>query len=287
MQHKIKTGLTFLDIVKAAGAVGLVTLCGGLRRALREPGWIEKVEVSLPMTDLPPAWRGARIALLADLHVRPQEGTSRAAHIVEMTRACDSDLIILGGDVLVHGRWVDSLEGELAKLSAPLGVFAVLGNQDYPRPARLIKMLANAGIETLVNAHRILFRNGQPLCLAGLADLRWDRPDIQAALGEVAPAVPRILICHNPDIADDLPSDVRIDAMLSGHTHGGQVRLWGWGPAVLPIRDPRYAAGLVRGERFATYVSRGLGTAGLPLRFHCLPELTVLTLTHTGGEPKE
>ena len=144
---------------------------------------------------------------------------------------------------------------------------------------RIVALYEAAGIETLVNDHRILRRNRDPLCLAGLDDRRKGTPNLTAALAGVDDALPRLVISHNPDCADEVPDGIRVDAMLSGHTHAGQVRLWRWGPAAVPVVNRAYSGGMAEGPGFGVYVSRGLGTCGMTVRFHCAPEVAVFTLT--------
>ena len=279
MTNRTTRSFTLLDTLKAIGVVVLITLGGALRRALREAKQLETVHVDLPIHDLPPAWGRVRIVLLADPHARPPRQLDRLSQIVDAALAAQPDLIVLTGDTLSEGaeRPGDAVD-TLARLTAPMGVFAVRGNHDCRHGQTALAVLAEAGIDCLVNEHRLLTRDNQTLCLAGVDDWRRGDPDVRAALAGVDPATPRILLCHNPDAAEDLPGDLRIDVMLSGHTHGGQVHLWGHGPVALPVAHHKYAAGLVAGPRCPVYVSRGLGTVGLPIRFHCPPEMTILTL---------
>jgi predicted MPP superfamily phosphohydrolase len=279
VKRRTKKGLTFFDTLKAGAAVALITVCGGLRRALHETAVVDVVETDLPLADLPPAWDGLRIAVLADLHARTRRDVARIDQIVDMTLLAACDVIVLAGDIIASPTTIpDGLGRRLARLSAPLGVFAVLGNHDYPAPERVVGLLRLANIQTLVNSHDILERNGQTLCLAGVDDLRSGDPDPARAMAGVDPSIPHLLISHNPDLAEHLPEHYRVDAVLAGHSHGGQVRLWRWGPVVLPTLHAKYADGLIDGPRCPVYVSRGLGTAGLPIRFHCPPELSIITL---------
>ena len=159
--------------------------------------------------------------------------------------------------------------------------FAVLGNHDYWSNAKaVIASLETAGIPMLTNRHYILDRRNQSLCIAGVDDY-WSAtpgPNVADALRGVGEEVPRILLSHNPDYAERLPARPRVDLMLSGHTHGGQVKLPLLGPLKLPIEHRKYAEGLVPGPRCPVFVSRGLGMVGVPMRFNCRPELPLITL---------
>jgi predicted MPP superfamily phosphohydrolase len=279
VKRKTKNGLTLFDTVKVGAALGVITACGGLRRAFHEPAVVDAVETDLPLDNLPTAWDGLRIAVLADLHARGRRDIARVDRIVDMTLLAACDVIVLAGDVVANPMNIlDGLGRRLARLAAPLGVFAVLGNHDYPAPERVVGLLRLANIKTLVNSHHLLERNGQALCLIGVDDLRSGRADPARAMAGVDPSIPHLLISHNPDLAEHLPAHHRVDAMLAGHSHGGQLRLWHWGPVVLPTLHAKYTDGLIDGPRCPVYVSRGLGTAGLPLRFHCPPELSIITL---------
>ncbi|MDD4062145.1 MAG: metallophosphoesterase, partial [Kiritimatiellae bacterium] len=158
---------------------------------------------------------------------------------------------------------------------------SVLGNHDYWTDApRVAASLESAGIPLLTNKHVLLRRDGDVLCIAGVNDV-WSTnppPDAAAALAGVPQDVPRIVLCHNPDYAEVAPRDVRIDLMLSGHTHGGQVRLPFVGPLILPIQHRKYAEGLVQGPTCPVFISRGLGMVGVPMRLNCKPELPLITL---------
>ena len=279
MGHHTKNGFGLLDVLKATGACLAITLTGGLGRALREPLDIELSHIDLPMADLPGEWHGARIAFRSDLHARPPGDLARIDHLVDLTLSLGCDLIVLGGDTFASGaRRPMAAIPALKRLRAPLGVFAVLGNHDCFHRRDVIAALIQSNITPLINDHRILTRDGQDLALAGLDDLRYGRFAPRRAMGGIPPETPTVLISHNPDAAEVIPAGCRVDAMLSGHTHGGQVNLWGLGPAALPIRHTKYCSGLVDGPGFPVYISRGAGTVALPIRFHCRPELTALTL---------
>ena len=279
MALRTKKNFTVWDTLKATGALVAITLTGGLPRALREPRDIELIQVDLPITGLPPEWRGVRITLLTDLHAHPPRDLGRVNHVVDLTLSLGCDLIVLGGDMFSHsGPWPMAAIPALKRLQAPLGVFATPGNHDCFHRRETAAAMTAAGIDLLINDHRTLTRDGCDLAIAGLDDLRHGRFAPRRALGDIPPGTPTLLVSHNPDAAECLPDGCRVDAMLSGHTHGGQVNLWGLGPAALPVQHKKYCSGLVDGPGFPVYVSRGVGTVALPVRFHCRPELATLTL---------
>jgi len=248
-----------------------------------EPEWLKVTHPVLPLPALPAAWDGVRIALLADTHAGPMVDLDYLRRVVARANEADPDITVLAGDVVSAADAVtDELAAVLGELTAPEGKFAVLGNHDYwTDPAGVCNCLTAAGFAVLTNAHHLLDRDGQPLCIAGVDDFHSGRPDLAAALAHLpdrAADAPRVLLAHNPDFAERLTGSPRVDLMLSGHTHGGQMKI-PFGPRPkLPIRHRKYAAGLVRGPHCPVYVSVGLGTVGIRARFNCRPELAIVTL---------
>lgn len=236
-----------------------------------------------------------RVAFLTDLHYGLYVFAPQVRAWVDAANAERPDLILMGGDFLDIRSDADPapLLAELARLRAPLGVFGVWGNHDYDsfgrgdtrrggrarpdwarRRASLTDAFARAGVPILLNAGRAV---RDDLWVGGVDDFWQDDTDPAAALAGAGERA-TLLLSHNPDLLPDLPGPV--DLVLCGHTHGGQVRLPFVGAPVVPSRyGQRYAMGWVRGA-YGTpaYVSRGLGTSGIPFRNLCEPELTLLTL---------
>jgi predicted MPP superfamily phosphohydrolase len=250
-----------------------------------------------------PASLTLRIAVLADIHAcDPLMRIERIGGIVEATNALGADLIVLVGDFVADQRFVTRNVSAaewapvLAKLTAPLGVYAVLGNHDW-RADREAQMrgagptiagtaLTDNGIRVLSNEAVPLATRAGPVWLAGLEDQlalvhgRWrfgrkrvGLDDLPATLAAVPNGAPMILLAHEPDIFAKVPA--RVALTLSGHTHGGQVRLFGW-PLVVPSCR-RYAYGHVR-EASDLVVSGGLGLSVAPIRFGVPPEIVVVEL---------
>ncbi|PZW45935.1 hypothetical protein C8P66_110133 [Humitalea rosea] len=261
-------------------------------------GWLEpqrRLSVARYRPDVP-GWGGRaplRIVMLSDIHAgEPVMPAARVAAVVARANALRPDLILLLGDFAGHDRFVSALvpmatiAGLLGGLRAPLGVHAVLGNHDWwddpqasPQyPPACVEALAAAGVSVLRNGALRLRDGADGFWLAGLdsqtafhetgAD---DLPRVLAALEDDAPA---ILMAHEPDIfARATP---RFAMQLSGHTHGGQIRLAGWSPRVPSAYGNRYAYGLVREEGRSLVVSGGLGCSTLPVRFGVPPEITLV-----------
>jgi len=267
--------------LKYTGCTALAAAAGSVLEAFAvEPRWIEVTNPMVRLANLPEEWLGLRIAHLTDLHVGRLISLDYVRRVVEKTNAERPDVVVLTGDYVSRRSAInDGLTAALAGLEAPGGLFAVLGNHDHWTDAsRMRGVLEAAGITMLTNTHRILDRNGGKLCLAGVGDLWCDRQLLDEALAGVDVNIPRILLCHNPDYCDRMPATPRVDLMLCGHTHGGQVNLPLIGRPRLPIRNPAYAAGLAGGPYCPVYTSVGLGMVGVPIRFRCRPELAIVTL---------
>jgi predicted MPP superfamily phosphohydrolase len=292
----------FFRFIGGLGAVGVSTTAYGfgIEPVLR----LRVARYSI----LPPQWPAGfqlKIAVIADLHAcDPWMSLEHIEAIVERTNALDADIIVMLGDYVAGHRHVTRRipAGEwapvLAGLKAPLGVHAILGNHDWwddkavQRDGEGLtaarRALEAAGIPVYDNDVARLSKDGQPFWLAGLGDqLAWlparrFRPvrrvgvdDLAATLGKVTDDAPLILLAHEPDVAMRVPS--RVALQLSGHTHGGQVRLFGWSPVVPSRYGNRLAYGHTR-INCDVVVSGGLGCSIMPFRLGVPPEIGLVTL---------
>jgi predicted MPP superfamily phosphohydrolase len=261
---------------------------------------------------LPPQWPTdfqLKIAVIADLHAcDPWMSLQHIEAIVERTNALHADIIVMLGDYVAGHRHVTRFipAGEwapvLAGLKAPLGVHAILGNHDWWEDKTVQwegqgltaarRALEAVGIPVYENDARRFVKAGRPFWLAGLGDqlaylpARRFRPvrrigvdDLAATLGKVTDDAPVVLLAHEPDIAIRVPA--RVALQLSGHTHGGQVRLFGWSPVVPSRYGEKFAYGHTR-EKCDVIVSGGLGCSIMPFRLGVPPEIVLVTL---GGLP--
>ncbi len=244
-------------------------------RQLRSGLTLSETEVELD--SLPLAFDGLRMLFISDIHAGPFVSQKALEHSFRRLLATEPDVILVGGD-LVNATLEDFVGSReaFAELQAPMGVFAVLGNHDhYTRQTdRLRHMIEDEGIRVLHNQSVALVRGDASLSLVGVDDLTVGQPNLEAALsGTHAPV---ILLAHNPDHAFDAERR-GVALMLSGHTHGGQIRVPG-----LPVlvRQSRYRLdeGRYRVGSMDLVVSRGLGVAGLPARFACPPEAVLVRL---------
>jgi len=239
----------------------------------------ERIEVALRGLGAP--FDGYRIVFLTDLHASPLVPRWWLDRAVEATLALEPDLIAMGGDFLDDDpHYITSLSDILAPLQAPDGVFGVLGNHDHYVDAKGVRReLAQAGVRELWNEPVVIARDGSHLCIAGVGDLERDVIDFERAVAGVGPDTPRIVLSHWPDVVAYWPGHLRLDLMLSGHTHGGQAFLPVVGPPYVPSQFGfRYLRGLIREGERQVYVSRGVGASGVPFRWGSPPELTLLVL---------
>ena len=261
-----------------AAAVAAPTLAVGYGFAEATRLHIDRQTLAVPR--LPGAFRGKTVAFVTDLHHGPFVSEADVAAVVRTTMALAPDLILLGGDYSHRdGKYIAPCFELLAALSAPLGVYGVLGNHDYRHGlAETRAGMECAGVVELTNRGVPLTVGGETLHVAGVDDLWHGRPDSDAALRGVAVADACLLVSHNPDFAETL-RDRRVGLVLSGHTHGGQVVVPGYGAPLVPSRYGRkYAHGLVEAPATQVYVSAGTGLSVLPVRVGCRPEITRITL---------
>jgi predicted MPP superfamily phosphohydrolase len=279
------SGITRRDFLAGAGAVaaGLTLDAGMIARHT-----IDLVSQTLHITRLPDAFHGFRIVQLSDIHL--DEFTEPAFLKLALRRINQlaPDLVLLTGDFASFGPLPLSYSRQsilrcadlLKNLACPQR-YAILGNHDTTIGSEfVVAALTASDVPVLVNQYVPIERGNQRLWLGGVDDPGTSYPILDLAVPQ-HPDGPVILMCHPPDFADTVvrhPRGPLIDVMLSGHSHGGQVCLPFLGPLVLPPMGEKYVAGLFRFNQMQLYVNRGIGTTGLPFRFNCPPEITLLTL---------
>ena len=251
-----------------------------------EAKWCRVVPQTIVMPNLPEAFRGTRIALMADIHHGPFVPLAYIRHVVSLANALNPDITLLAGD-FVHGHHSYIAPGinELGKLNATLGRFAVRGNHDnrsyhndHAYAPNSTSALADAGLPDLNNTGVWLERGGSRLRICGVGDLWTDHQSLTSALGDSTEHDAVILLSHNPDFAETI-RDHRVGLVLSGHTHGGQVVIPGLGAPIVPSRyGQKYLYGLVQAPACQVFITRGVGTVTPPARFLCRPEVVLITL---------
>jgi predicted MPP superfamily phosphohydrolase len=234
----------------------------------------------IPVAGLPPVFEGFTIVQLTDLHYGPLMPLALVRHLIHQANALEKDIIVCTGDyVNEHDRakQIDRVWPELIKLEAADGVYSVLGNHDHWADARKsIDWLRRSGQDVRHRAVAIN-RGAARIWIGGAGDFWEDEPGIDRAFRTVPPQEFKILLAHNPDTIDTVYT-TRVDLVIAGHTHGGQVRVPFWGPPVLPVINKRYASGIIHARHTTLFISRGLGWAIVPVRLNCLPEIAVLRL---------
>lgn len=259
----------------AASVAGLGALVCAYA-AFREPARprLERVELRLPQ--LPPALDGLRIGQVTDMHLGFRYAEANTRWAVEQMQREAPELVVLTGDFISFQHAIPDVAALLRGLHAPLGVYAVPGNHDYwEGVADVRNALTLCDIPLLINEHRRLVWRGAELWLVGIDDI-WDGTvNVRQALRGVPETSFTLLLAHAPDFVNEAARH-GFDVQLSGHTHGGHIRLPLLGPLGMPRFGRRYIMGHYQVEPTALYVSRGI--AGPPLRFRCPPEATIITL---------
>ena len=250
---------------------------------------VRRHELAFP--DYPAGAAPLRAAFLTDFHLDRLASARRLGRIVDRVNAEAPDIIFLGGDYAdAKLERLDDCLSELARLRAPLGVWAVLGNHDHVHaPARVLSALREAGITPLENEGFWLDLGGGRVRIGGVADFWHGRPRLESAAGTASPEDFFLLLAHNPDYAETLPPGA-VDLVLAGHTHDGQATVFGlWSPFIgIPSRHgQKYRAGLVDNGRTTVLVSGGAGGLIAPMRYFAPPSVEVVTLRADGqsGRP--
>lgn len=275
----------------ALGTLGFCTACAVDAWGI-EPEWIELVELELPLKNPGRNLVGLKMVHISDLHLSRTVSEEYLRRCIQRVNRQEPDIVVLTGDYVTYDsrdRFKKKVVEIIGQLRSKHGVFACLGNHDYGvmrrrGPGRqgvlhyLINALQAEGVAVLRNEAFGLDIGDDRLWLVGLGDL-WSgdfKPD--QAFRQVTTDDPTIVLAHNPDCVEQLTS-YRAEMIMSGHTHGGQVRLPLLGSPFLPIRNRRFSSGMFDLDDRKLYVNRGLGRLGR-IRFNCRPEITVFTLSH-------
>ena len=258
----------------AAGTLGFAGY--GFSNALDLPG-LRRHRFDLP--NLPPAWEGLKILQISDVHAGPYMDADRMSRVRDMANRLYPDLIVFTGDQMDRRNSdADLFVRGFYGISAPMGVWGILGNHDhFIDPGRSEWALEAAGIQPLVNGAVTFERSGASLALVGIEDLQardGRTPDFSVL--EKYPTSFRICLCHQPQGWHQAAA-AGAHLTISGHTHGGQIALTGRNLNVARF-STRYVAGPYRREEAFLYVSRGVGVGALPVRVGAPPEIDLLTL---------
>lgn len=269
------------------GAAGLALYAGEVERH-----WLEISQQDLRIAGLPAAFDGIRVAQLSDIHLDEYTEPFFLRAIVDRVNRLNPDMVFLTGDYVSWGistrKFAEGAAWQCANILTGLNCrerYAILGNHDVMVDPNLVATaLIDNGTKVLINACLPIERSGARLWLAGFDDPVWGDPNPDLAIPSRIrniPNEPVVALCHAPDYADELlahPAGKSVKVMLSGHTHGGQIRLPLLGAMQLPPLGRKYVEGWFRLGAMQLYVNRGLGAVGVPFRFDCPPEITLFTL---------
>ena len=285
----------FLQMGAAGAAAGALAVAGdGTIFEANRPRLVS-IEVHLPR--LAATWDGFRIAQLSDLHYDDYFSVVPLRKAVEIVNDLHPDLIVVTGDfVTSHGgrprrslliraaKAIESCAQLLVQMHASSGILAALGNHDVDSDsAHIIEVLQSHGIPVLRNRSVPLQREDKRLWVSGVDDILTGRPRLDLALKEIPADEPVDLLAHEPDWADYVANHP-VDLQLSGHSHGGQIRIPFLGAPYLPPLARKYPWGLRRIGQLALYTNAGIGTIEVPTRFNCPPEVTLITLRSAPAE---
>jgi len=281
-----KVDLTRRQFLRGLAAAGLLGVSGTAAYAsLFEIHDYELTETEIFIRELPASFENFRIVQVSDVHHSSLVSLEEVRRVAELAGQARGDMVVLTGDyTTARRRYIEPCAETLGTLSAPAGVWAVLGNHDHYTDGELTRRaLVRRGIGVLDNTHTEITRGGDVLQLAGIDDWSWGYADWARAVGKLDPRRPSLLLSHEPQVFD-LPETAGVSLILSGHTHGGQVSLPFVGAPARFLDEFKYLRG--RYERAGTqlYVSRGTGVVGLPIRLGARPEIAVLRLRRAPEE---
>ena len=259
---------------------GLSCLLAGY--TLFEPSWLKITTIPLASPDIPPGFDGAKIVFLTDIHHGRFFTTPRLQKMVNTVNALQPDIVLFGGDYYQwNKKYIEPCFAELAKIDAPLGKFGVFGNHDYVEDFLAVATPARsrAGIQPLDNQAYWVMKGGDRIKIGGVGDWLESSQDLRPAVQDTTESDFVLLVSHNPEYAEFIRTR-NVDLVLSGHTHGGQMTLFGfWAPAPFMRFGLKYKRGLVHAPCTNVFISNGIGVTGLPVRFFARPEIVVLTLS--------
>jgi predicted MPP superfamily phosphohydrolase len=280
-------GITRRDFLRKGIWIGVGTIALGGYSSLIEPHRVVTKSFDVPISNLPEALVGLRIAQISDIHFGDYLGASHVENIVRITNDRHPDLVVATGDFVTSGGGSKTRHGAnaavpcakvLSALRSTFGTVAVLGNHDVGSdPAFITNVLRASGIQVLRNASLPLERGGARLWLVGIDDVLGHGANVDVAFRGVPKNETVVTLVHEPDFADVICKQ-KVDLQLSGHSHGGQVRIPLLGAPVLPKMARKYPLGMYRVNGMHLYTNPGIGVIELPIRFDCPPEITVFTL---------
>ncbi|MBO0720241.1 MAG: metallophosphoesterase, partial [Blastocatellia bacterium] len=266
--------------ISAASAASFGLGFSGYGVLMREHVEVSRVDVKL--TNLPAEFSGMTIAHMSDIHHGRFTDLAYIDDCVQIVNGLKPDLVALTGDFTFGGRrYIGPCVEVLKGLEARAGIYAALGNHDHYVGARAVaRALKNEGIKLLIDEVDCIELGGSRLWLLGVDDLWCGQTDINRLMKGLPPDEPKVVLSHNPDFIEEFAArEKQIDLMISGHTHGGQIRFPLIGaPQISSDYGQRYAIGLNRKGSMQVYTTRGIGTIIVPARLNCPPEIVLYKL---------
>lgn len=251
-----------------------------------EPKRLKKTNHIIQSVNLPASFHRLKIIQFSDTHIGFHYHLTDFKDLIAKINAEKPDIIVFTGDLIddpLTYKHTAELTNLLMLLEAPLGKYWVYGNHDHGGygTETIFRIMEQSEFQLLKNSHKRIVKNGEQIALAGIDDVILGEPDVAEAIEGIENDLFTILLAHEPDYAD-VASQFPIDIQLSGHSHGGQVRLPIFGHLYTPAFAQKYIYGkyAFNDKPFTLYVNQGIGTTRMPFRFFCTPELSVYTFKH-------
>ncbi|MBN1604778.1 MAG: metallophosphoesterase [Chitinispirillaceae bacterium] len=244
---------------------------------LIEPYWVQKKYYLIESDEIPQVFDGTKIVFLTDIHHGKFYSKARVRKVVEDVNRMNADVVLLGGDYVEGSpKYIQSCFDELKKLRAVYGVYGVLGNHDHWQGADSCRhAMAAAGIKSIDNGAYWITKKGIRIRIGGVGDHCEDKQYPERTIDSVNVSDFVLLVSHSPDYAMEITTD-KVDYMFSGHTHGGQITLFGkYAPKVPSRYRQKLRTGLVSVKNCKVIISNGIGTAFIPLRFFARPQIVI------------
>jgi len=272
---KLKT--KFSKITKASIII-FAFLIACVAYSFIEPYLIDEKTTATNDSDVPQNFVGKKIIFVSDIHNGQYFKRERVADVVRKVNDLNPDIVVLGGDYVYGDRkYIEPCFEELAKLKAKMGIFGVTGNHDEWEDHDLtVKSMKKAGITVLSDRAEWLKIDKDKIKIAGIDWYSTSEPDIGPLIEDAGENDFVILVSHTPDFAEKLKTS-KIDLMLSGHTHGGQVTFFGlWAPYLPSQYGQKYRTGVIKDDKTTVLISNGIGSMLLPIRFFARPQINII-----------
>jgi uncharacterized protein len=293
-QSALYCKLTRRRLLELGAATAVSAFGVAASKGFREAQHISSTEVVISVAQLPAAFDGLTIVHLSDFHYDPIRTAKPIGDAVREVNRLRPDIVVLTGDFVTLPQFsskrdaIANIETQsepcaelLSQLRPSRGIFAVLGNHDHNRKGWVVTdSLQTRGIRVLRNQSVPLEIRGSRMWIAGVDDVLRGAADLSAAMYGIPRNETTILLAHEPDFAD-YAAEYPVNVQLSGHSHGGQIRLPFLGPPYLPELARKYPWGLRKVGDLTLYTNCGLGTLELPIRINCPPEVTLIRLRQT------